>query len=95
MLEPGMRTVPIGIDAIQGLRRASNDFGVRGRVVAPAVREPFKVTLSRLAAQRYDLILAAGLVAQDAAEAAAANFPARSSACSTSPSRRSGAGRRT
>jgi basic membrane protein A and related proteins len=75
VLEPGMRTVPVGLDAIEGLRRAVRDFGVRGRVVTAGPREPFTAILSRLAAQRYDLILPAGAVAQNAAGATATRFP--------------------
>ena len=36
-----MRNVPVGIDAIQGLRRAIGAFGVSGRVVTATVEEPF------------------------------------------------------
>ncbi len=75
VLEPGMRNVPVGIDAIQGLRRAIGAFGVSGRVVTATVREPFTAILSRLATQRYDLILAAGQVAQESTEATAMKFP--------------------
>ncbi len=75
VLEPGMRTVPVGMATIEGLRRAIEAFGVSGRVVTANTKEPFTATLSRLAAQRYDLILPAGLVAQAAAGKAAARFP--------------------
>jgi basic membrane protein A len=75
VLEPGMRTVPVGIDSIQGLRRAIADFGVTGRVVTPGARESFSAKLSLLAAQRYDLIITSGFVAQNAAGPAAARFP--------------------
>ena len=75
VLEPGMRTVPVGIDSIRGLRRSIDAFGVSGRVVTASTREPFTATLSSLAAQRYDLIISAGLVAQNATAPVAARFP--------------------
>lgn len=75
VLEPGMRTVPVGIDAIDGLRRAIAAFGVRGRVVTPTARESAATTLAPLAAQRYDLITAVGAIAQDGVGPVAARFP--------------------
>jgi basic membrane protein A len=75
VLEPGMRTVPVGIESIRGLRRAIDAFGISGRVVTTSAREPFPTTLSSLAGQRYDLIVAAGAVAQNATEPVAARFP--------------------
>ena len=75
VLEPGMQTVPVGLASIEGLRNAVEAFGVSGRVVSASTKEPFTSTLARLATQRYDLILPAGIVAQDATGKAAASFP--------------------
>jgi basic membrane protein A len=75
VLEPGMRNVPIGMASIEGLRNAVETLGISGRVVSANTKEPFTTTLSRLAAQRYDLILPAGSVAQDATGKTAATFP--------------------
>jgi basic membrane protein A and related proteins len=75
VLEPGMRTVPVGMDAIHGLRRAIAAFGVSGRVVAPSIRARFTETVSLLAVQRYDLIITAGFVAQTATLPVATRFP--------------------
>jgi basic membrane protein A len=75
VLEPGMRSVPVGMASIEGLRNAVEAFGISGRVVSANTKEPFTTTLSRLAAQRYDLILPAGVVAQNATAKTAATFP--------------------
>jgi basic membrane protein A len=75
VLEPGMRTTAVGTTVIHGLRRAITSFGVSGRVVTLSPKESFTTALSRLAAQRYDLILAAGFVAQTATEPVALRFP--------------------
>jgi basic membrane protein A len=75
VLEPGMRTVPVGIDAIEGLRRAIATFGVNGRVVTASTSEPFTTAVSSLATQRYDLVIMAGAVAQSATAPVAPRFP--------------------
>jgi basic membrane protein A len=71
-LRVGLVTEPGGIDnpynrgAYLGLERAVRELGVRGRVLTPAPKEGFVPSLSLLARQKYDLVIATGTLAAPA-----------------------------
>ncbi len=80
-LRVGLVTEPTGIDnpynhgAYLGLERAVRELGIRGRVLTPAPKEGFVPSLSLLARQRYDLVIATGSLAAPAIDRVATGFP--------------------
>ena len=80
-LRVGLVTEPTGIDnpynhgAYLGLERAVRELGTRGRVLTPAPKEGFVPSLSLLARQRYDLVIATGSLAAPAIDRVATGFP--------------------
>jgi basic membrane protein A len=59
----------------EGLDRAELELGVRGRVVISTVAADYVPNLSRLARQRYDLVIGVGFLMADAVETVANRFP--------------------
>ena len=80
-LRVGLVTEPAGIDnsynfgAYLGLERAVRELGIRGRVLTPAPKEGYVPSLSLLARQKYDLVIATGGYATAAIDKVAAGFP--------------------
>ena len=80
-LRVGLVTEPTGIDdpynhgAYLGLERAVRELGIRGRVLTPAPKEGYVPSLSLLARQKYDLVLAIGILAAPALDRVATEFP--------------------
>jgi basic membrane protein A len=68
-LRVGLVTEPTGIDnpyirgAYLGFERAVGELAIRGRVLTPAPKEGYVPSLSLLARQRYDLVIAMGMAA--------------------------------
>ena len=80
-LRVGLVLEPTGIDdpyshgAYLGIERAVRELGVKGRVLTPAPREGYAPSLSLLARQKYDLVIATGFYAATAIDAVASRFP--------------------
>ncbi len=80
-LRVGLVIEPTGIDnpynrgAYLGLERAVRELGIRGRVLTPAPKEGFVPSLSLLARQKYDLVIATGSLAAPAIDRVATGFP--------------------
>jgi basic membrane protein A len=72
---------PAGIDhpyhhgSYVGLERAVRELGIRGRVLTPAPKEGYVPSLSLLARQKYDLVIAANYFAAPAIDRVATGFP--------------------
>jgi basic membrane protein A and related proteins len=76
VLEPAGVEDPYSRGAFLGLERAVGELGVRARVLTPAPREGYAPSLSLLAQQRCDLVIATGVAAAGALERVATRFPA-------------------
>ena len=80
-LRVGLVLEPAGVDepfqhvAFVGLERAARELGVQGRVLTPSPREGYVPSLSLLARQRYDLVIAIGLLQTSAVDTVARKFP--------------------
>jgi basic membrane protein A len=80
-LRVGLVTEPTGIDnpynhgAYLGLERAVRELGIRARVLTPAPKEGFVPSLSLLARQNYDLVIATGALAAPAIDRVAIECP--------------------
>jgi basic membrane protein A len=80
-LKVGLVLEPAGIDhpymhgAYLGIERAVQELGIKGRVLTPAPREGYVPSLSLLARQKYDLVIATGLYAAAAIDSVATRFP--------------------
>jgi basic membrane protein A len=75
VIEPtGIRN-PYNIGPYRGLERAVQAFGVRGRVLTPAPKEGYVPSLSLLARQKYDLVIARNVPAAPAIDSVAIGFP--------------------
>src|SRR5215471_15503356 len=75
IVEPPGIAHPYGHGAYLGLERAVRELGVKGRVLTPAPREGYAPSLSLLARQKYDLVIATGFYAAAAIDAVASRFP--------------------
>jgi basic membrane protein A and related proteins len=75
VLEPEGFEDPYGRGAYLGIERAVAELHIRGRVLTPSPREGFVPSLSLLARQRYDLVLATGVFAAPAVDSVAVAFP--------------------
>jgi basic membrane protein A len=79
-LRVGLVMGPAGIDApymhgaYLGIERAVRELGVKGRVLTPAPREGYVPSLSLLARQKYDLVIATGFDMATAIDAVATRF---------------------
>ena len=63
VVEPGGIDYPYSHAAYLGLERAVRELGIRGRVLTPAPKEGYVPSLSTLARQKYDLVIATGVIA--------------------------------
>jgi len=76
----GLVLGPAGIDhpymygSYLGIERAVQELGVKGRVLTPAPREGYVPSLSLLARQKYDLVIATGYEVAAAIDAVASRF---------------------
>ncbi len=61
--------------AYLGLERAVRELGITGRVLTPAPKEGYAPSLSLLARQKYDLVMATGLETAAATDSVASAFP--------------------
>jgi basic membrane protein A and related proteins len=61
--------------AYLGLERAVRELGITGRVLTPAPKEGYAPSLSLLARQKYDLVMATGLETAAATDSVARAFP--------------------
>src|SRR5262245_43571958 len=72
---------PVGIDdpydrgAYLGLERAVRELEITGRVLTPAPKEGSVPSLSLLARQRYDLVMATSFRSASALDRVATEFP--------------------
>ena len=90
VVEPGGIDYPYSHAAYLGLERAVRELGIRGRVLTPAPKEGYVPSLSTLARQKYDLVIATGVIATRGAagpaiDKVATEFPKTRSRSSTSP----------
>jgi basic membrane protein A len=73
--------LPAGIDdpfshgAYLGIERAVRELDVKGRVLTPTPKEGSAPSFSFLARQKYDLVVATGVLVADALDAVALKFP--------------------
>lgn len=80
-LKVGLVIEPVGTEdpyhrgAYLGLERAVRELGVTGRVLTPAPKEGYAPSLSLLARQRYDLVMATGIFGAAAMDSVAGVFP--------------------
>ena len=74
-MEPKGIDDPYNHGAYLGLERAVRELGIRGRVLTPAPKEGFVPSLSLLARQKYDLVLATGIFTASALDRVATGFP--------------------
>jgi basic membrane protein A len=63
VVETGGIYYPYSHGAYLGLERAVRELGIRGRVLTPAPKEGYVPSLSLLARQKYDLVIATGVIA--------------------------------
>ena len=75
VMEPPGIDNPYGRGAYVGLERAVRELGIRGRVLTPAPKEGYVPSLSLLARQRYDLVIATGVYTAPAIDRVATGFP--------------------
>jgi len=75
IVEPPGIAHPYGHGAYLGIERAARELGVKGRVLTPAPREGYAPSLSLLARQKYDLVIATGFWAAPAVDSVATRFP--------------------
>jgi len=66
---------PFGHAAYLGIERAVRELEVKGRVLVPTPKEGFAPSLSFLARQKYDLVVANGVQVAAALDAVALKFP--------------------
>ena len=74
-MEPTGIDNPYGRGAYVGLERAVRELGIRGRVLTPAPKEGYVPSLSLLARQKYDLVIATGGDTVPAVDRVATGFP--------------------
>ena len=80
-LRVGLVTEPTGIEnpyirgAYLGLERAVRELGIRGRVLTATPKEGYVPSLSLLARQKYDLVIAVGFFPAAALDSVAPGFP--------------------
>jgi basic membrane protein A and related proteins len=63
--------------AYEGLKQAERELGVRGRVLQSASAADYIPNMTRLARERYDLIIGVGFAQGDAVDTVATEFPDR------------------
>ncbi len=63
--------------AYEGVKRAEQQLGVKGRVVQSASAADYIPNMTRLAREQYDLIIGVGFAQGDAVDTVAAKFPDR------------------
>jgi basic membrane protein A and related proteins len=63
--------------AYEGLKQAEKELGVQGRVLQSASAADYIPNMTRLARERYDLIIGVGFAQGDAVDTVAAKFPDR------------------
>jgi basic membrane protein A len=63
--------------AYEGLKRAETELGIEGRVLQSASAADYIPNMTRLARERYDLIIGVGFAQGDAVDTVAAKFPGR------------------
>jgi basic membrane protein A len=63
--------------AYEGLKRAEKELGVKGRVLQSASAADYIPNMTRLAREKYDLIIGVGFAQGDAIDTAATKFPDR------------------
>jgi basic membrane protein A len=63
--------------AYEGVKRAERELGVEGRVLQSASAADYIPNMTRLARERYDLIIGVGFAQGDAVDTVAARFPER------------------
>jgi basic membrane protein A and related proteins len=63
--------------AYEGVKRAERELGVEGRVLQSASAADYIPNMTRLARERYDLIVGVGFAQGDAVDTVAARFPER------------------
>jgi basic membrane protein A len=61
--------------AFQGLKRAERELGIEGRVLQSAAASDYIPNMTRLARERYDLIIGVGFAQGDAIDTVANRFP--------------------
>jgi basic membrane protein A len=66
---------PFGHGAFLAIERAVRELDVKGRVLTPTPKEGYAPSLSFLARQKYDLIVAPGVEVTNALDAVALKFP--------------------
>jgi basic membrane protein A and related proteins len=66
---------PYGQGAYLGIERAVRELDVKGRILTPTPKEGWAPSLSFLARQKYDLVVAAGIQVANALDAVALRFP--------------------
>jgi basic membrane protein A and related proteins len=63
--------------AYEGVKRAEKELGIKGRVVQSASAADYIPNMTRLAREKYDLIIGVGFAQGDAIDTVAAKFPDR------------------
>ena len=63
--------------AYQGLQRAERELGIQGRVLQSASAADYIPNMTRLAREKYDLIIGVGFAQGDAIDTSATKFPDR------------------
>ena len=63
--------------AYQGLKRAERELGIQGRVLQSASAADYIPNMTRLAREKYDLIIGVGFAQGDAIDTSATKFPDR------------------
>jgi basic membrane protein A and related proteins len=63
--------------AYQGLKRAERELGIEGRVLQSASAADYIPNMTRLAREKYDLIIGVGFAQGDAIDVSATKFPGR------------------
>jgi basic membrane protein A len=74
-MEPAGIDHPYNRGSYLGLERAVRELGIRGRVLTPAPKEGYVPSLSLLARQKYDLVIATTNFAAPAIDRVATGFP--------------------
>src|SRR5262245_30261421 len=74
-MEPAGINHPYHQGSYAGFERAVRELGIRGRVLTPAPKEGYVPSLSLLARQKYDLVIAAISFAGPAIDRVATGFP--------------------
>ena len=63
--------------AYEGLKRAERELGIKGRVLQSASAADYIPNMTRLAREKYDLIIGVGFAQGDAVDTVATKFPGR------------------